>query len=221
MTLATERKRRIGERRIRHTVRRPSHPLRAEAVRGFAPSAGAAVLLTLAVLLVGSSARWQGGWAETQTELHDAMLIAAPLAAAAGCLQGGRERRRRTEELRGTVVRGSLARFLAPALPVALWAVAGYLVAAALALLATWPYATGDRPYLGLLPADAVVLASCALIGHVVGRLVAGRPAAPLLAMAGYVALGLAARAQHGSGRHLDPAFPVPIDSVPVWWQRL
>lgn len=219
MTLMTEGERRTGERRTGRTGRRPSHPLRAEAVRGFAPVAGGAVLLTLAALLAGASARWQGGWAETQTELHDTMLIAAPLAAAAGCLRGGRERRRRTEELWGTAVRGPLARFLVSALPVALWVVGGYLMAAALALLATWSRATGDRPYLGLLSTDAVSLASCVLIGQVVGRLVAWRLAAPLLAMAGYIALGLSATARHGSGRPLDPAFPVPLDSVPVRWQ--
>ncbi|MFE1852894.1 hypothetical protein ACFYYI_08285 [Streptomyces sp. NPDC002387] len=195
------------------------HPLRAEIVRGFAPWTGAAVLLTLGMLLTGTSAQWQGGWAETRSQLHDSMLVIAPLTAAAGCLQGGRERRRRTDELWETAVRGRLARFLASAMPVALWAAAGFTAAAALALLATWPYAQGDRPHLGLLPGDAVLLAACAMAGHVVGRLVAWRPAAPALAMAGYVGLAVPAMASPGAGRHLDAAFPAPVGSYPVWWQ--
>ncbi|MCX4762204.1 hypothetical protein OG562_14715 [Streptomyces sp. NBC_01275] len=193
--------------------------LRAEALRGFAPWAGFAVLLTVAVLLGGSADRWQGGWAETRSELHDALLIVLPLAAAAGCWQGGRERRRRTEELWGTAVRGPLARFLVSALPVGLWAAGGYLVAAGGAMVATWAYARGDQPYVGLLAADAVTLVGGAVAGQVVGRLVPWRLAAPVLAMAGFVVLGVVGSARSGSGRLLDPAFSVGVGTVPVGWQ--
>ncbi|MGW2743841.1 hypothetical protein [Streptomyces sp. NPDC001450] len=199
-------------------VRAP-HPLRAESVRGFAPFAGAALLLTLGTMLAGASARWQGGWAETAAELHTAVLITVPFAAAAGCWQGGRERRRRTEELWETVVRAPLVRLLASALPVAAWVVAGYLAAAVLAMLATWPLAQGDRPHPALLPGDAVATAAAALAGHVAGRVVRTRLAAPLLAIAGYVGLGMASTARSGSGIHLNPAFPVQVPSLPVWWQ--
>ncbi|MGW0993589.1 hypothetical protein ACWD5V_09800 [Streptomyces sp. NPDC002523] len=195
------------------------HPLRAETVRGFAPWAGAAVVLTLGVLLAASSARWQGGWAETAAELHKAQLLVVPLAAAAGCWQGGRERRRRTGELLTTAVRPPLARFLASALPVAVWVAVGQLLAVGLALLATWPYALGDRPHLALVPGDVVASASAVLVGHVVGRAVPSRLAAPLLAMAGYVGLGVVTMSRKGPGRHLDPAFPVVDGSVPLWWQ--
>ncbi|MEV5797035.1 hypothetical protein [Streptomyces collinus] len=206
---------------IPKTPVRVSHPLRAEAVRGFAPIAGAAVVLTLGVLLVGSSAHWQGGWAETAAQLHNSVLVSVPLAAAAGCWQGGRERRRRTEELWGTVVRTPLVRFLASALPVAFWTAAGHLVAAALAMLATWPYAQGDRPRFGTVPGDAVAVAAAALLGHVVGRAVPTRLAAPLLAIAGYVGLGVLASADPGLAGPLDPAFPIMDTDVPVWWQPL
>ncbi|MFI7503415.1 hypothetical protein ACIBVL_34090 [Streptomyces sp. NPDC049687] len=199
--------------------RKAAHPLRAEAGRGFAPWAAAAGLLTPAVLLAAVADRWQGGWAETRTELHSVLLVLVPLAAAAGCRQGGRERRRGTEELWGTAVRLPLARFLASALPVALGMAAGYLVAAAGALLATWPYARGDRPHLDLLPTDAVVLAAAAVAGHVVGRLIPWRAAAPLLALGGYLGLALTGRADTGVGRSLDPAIPVSEGLVPVVWQ--
>ncbi|MFJ4947989.1 hypothetical protein [Streptomyces sp. NPDC088760] len=199
-------------------VRAP-HPLRAEAVRGFAPWAGAVVLLTLGVPLWAKADRWQGGWAETADQLHTALLITLPLAAAAGCWQGGRERRRGTEELWGTTVRPPLTRLLVAALPVVLWVTAGYLVTAALALLATWPYAQGDRPHPAVLPGDTVATAAGALAGHVVGRVVATRLAAPLLAMAGYVGLGIVAAGGSPAGRALSPATGALDGALPVWWQ--
>ncbi|MEU9156417.1 hypothetical protein AB0D59_39190 [Streptomyces sp. NPDC048417] len=194
-------------------------PFRTEARRGFAPWAGLTVLLTLGVLLAASADKWQGGWAETAVQLHNAVLITVPAAAAAGCWQGGRERRRRTEELWGTAVRPPLARFLVSALPTALWVVAGYAGATGLALLATWPYALGDGPRLTLVPTDAFVSGAAVLVGHAVGRLVPSRLAAPLLATAGYVGLGLTAAAHEGAGRYLNPAFSVMETQVPVWWQ--
>ncbi|MFC8421632.1 hypothetical protein ACFUN7_12240 [Streptomyces sp. NPDC057236] len=198
------------------------HPLRAEAVRGFAPWAGVAMLLTLVVALAAGSEQWQGGWAETRDQVHvSAMLLGVPLALAAGCWQGGRERRRGTGELLATAVRGRTAAFLASALPVALWLVAGYAVAAALALLATWYCAMGDRPHLGTPLADAAVLACAALTGQVVGRVVAWRLTAPLLAAAGYVVLGVVGYDHHGSVRHLSPFVDTSSTSVPVWWQPL
>ncbi|MFF7854727.1 hypothetical protein [Streptomyces sp. NPDC007904] len=217
MTLLTERT--PGERGAPPLVR---HPLRAEAVRGFAPWAGAAMLTVLVTALALSSQRWQGGWAETRDQVNvSAVLIGVPLALASGCWQGGRERRRGTDEWLATAVRGRTAAFLASALPVALWLVAGYAVATALALLATWYRATGDRPHLGTPLGDAVVLVSAALTGHVVGRLVAWRLAAPLLAAAGYVVLGVAGYGDHGSVRHLSPFTDGSPASVPVWWQPL
>ncbi|PAZ14263.1 hypothetical protein CLM62_20015 [Streptomyces sp. SA15] len=198
----------------------PHHPLRAEAVRGFAPWVGAAVLLTLAVALAVDSKQWQGGWAETRDELHIVSgLLCVPLTLAAGCWHGGRERRRGTEELLATAARGTLARLLASALPLALWVVAGYAIAAGLALLATWYCATGDSPYLIAPLTDAVVLAAATVMGQVVGRLVAWRFAAPLLAAGAYVVLGFLAYDSRRAVRYLSPVLDGSTDSVPVWWQ--
>ncbi|MEU2059366.1 hypothetical protein [Streptomyces sp. NPDC013455] len=176
-------------------------------------------MLTSGALLGGTADRWQGGWSETAVQVHTAMVITLPLAAAAGCWQGGRERRRRTEELWATTVRPPLARLLVAALPVALWVAVGYLVAGASAMLATWPYARGDRPHPALLPGDAVAMAAGALAGHVLGRVVSTRLAAPLLAMAGYVGLAVVALDGPAAARPLNPAALVAVGELPVWWQ--
>ncbi|WP_225821371.1 hypothetical protein [Streptomyces naphthomycinicus] len=209
MTLVTEKK----------APARAPYPLRTEALRGFAPWAGLAVLLTLGAPLCGKADQWQGDWAETAGQVHTAMLITLPLAAAAGCWQGGRERRRRTEELWGTTVRSPLTRLLVAALPVALWAAVGYLVVVAAALLASWPYVQGDRPHLVLVPGDTVAMAAGALAGHVVGRVVPTRLAAPLLAVAGYVGLGIVTADGSDALRALSPTTESPGGGLPVWWQ--
>ncbi|WP_432170681.1 hypothetical protein [Streptomyces sp. 1222.5] len=209
----------VTERSTPAARRHAPHPVRAEAVRGFAPFAGAAVLLTSGVMLSGKADRWQGDWGTTAALLHTALLILVPLAAAAGCWQGGRERRRRTEELWATAVRPPLTGFLASALPTAAWVAAGYLAGAALALLACWPYALGGGPHLGLLPGDTVALVSASLAGQVLGRVVPTRLAAPLLALAGYVGLGLLSWSPAGSSRELSPARLVGDTQLPVWWQ--
>ncbi|MET9829132.1 hypothetical protein ABZ078_07435 [Streptomyces sp. NPDC006385] len=223
MTLVAEKKRKKEHGAGAAVPARASrHPLRAEFVRGIAPWTGSVVLVTLAVGLATTSAQWQGGWAETRERLHTvAQLLGVPLALAAGCWQGGRERRRRTEDLLATAVRGRLARFLAAALPVAVGAAAGYAVAAALALLATRLYATGDEPDLVAPVTDAVTLAAAALIGHVLGRLLPWRLTAPLLAVAGYVVLGVVAYDSRGPLRHLSPIGYTSNTELPVWWQPL
>ncbi|MER5856192.1 hypothetical protein ABT131_11310 [Streptomyces sp900105245] len=198
---------------------RAPHPARAEAVRGFAPFAGAAVLLTVGVMTGYKADEWQGDWGATAALLHTGLLILIPLAAAAGCWQGGRERRRRTEELWATAARPPLPRFLASALPTAAWVALGYLTGVALALLACRPYALGGGPRLGLLPGDTVALVAASLTGQVLGRVVPTRLAAPLLALAGYVGLGLLERSPADPSHELSPARLVGDAQLPVWWQ--
>ncbi|MFF3685127.1 hypothetical protein [Streptomyces sp. NPDC002187] len=203
-------------------TRTAPHPLRSELRRGFAPWAGLAVAATLSITMAGKAPQWQGSWGDTQGLLHvTSSLLGGPLAAAAGCWQGGRERRRRTDELRATAARGPLAQFLTASLPVAAWIAAAYAVVAVGASAATWPYASASRPLLSPALADAAFLVAMALLGHVVGRLVAWRPAAPTLAVGGYLALGVPTYATGGLS-HLSPASaPTMGDVVPVWWQPL
>ncbi|MFJ5518013.1 hypothetical protein ACIQB4_13230 [Streptomyces griseoluteus] len=204
---------------ITATPKAAPHPLRAEALRGFPPLAGAAVLLLLGALLPASADTWQGDWAETADHLHDALVVALPLAAAAGCWQGGRNRRRRTEDLWGTAVRAPLTRLLVSALPVALWVAVGYLLTVALTTLSAWPYVRGDHPHLSPVPGDTAALMAAALLGHVVGQAAPTTLAAPLLGLAAYA--GLTTAVYQDAVSPLNPAVPAVNGFWPVWWQPL
>ncbi|MEU3426754.1 hypothetical protein [Streptomyces gardneri] len=194
-------------------------PLRTELRRGLGPWTGAAVALTVFVTMYGKGLGWQGRWADATNLLHVvAGLLCGPLALAAGCWQGGRDRRRRTTELWESVPRSPLRRLLVSVAPSALWPAAGLLLADAVCLLATWPYVSAGRPFLELLAADAVAVAALGTLGHLAGRVVRWRLTAPLLGIVGYVALGLAAYTE-GTARWLGPAGEHQFSwDRPVWW---
>ncbi|MFF3749554.1 hypothetical protein ACFYYH_03695 [Streptomyces sp. NPDC002018] len=198
---------------------RAARPLRAELLRGIGPWTGAAAAVIIAVTLFSSADRWQGRWTET-TDLARvaAVLLCGPLAVAAGCWQGGRERRRRTDELWSSLARTPLRRALHALAPAALWPPAGYLVGTGACLLATWPYASDGHPFVSLIAADLVALASLGVLGFVAGRLIPWRLAAPGLALVAYV--GLAVPVYSGAdARWLDPGIDHTYSwDRPVWW---
>ncbi|MEV8453021.1 hypothetical protein AB0467_10100 [Streptomyces sp. NPDC052095] len=194
--------------------------LRAELRRGIAPWTGPAVAVCLLVPMGAKAAEWQGGWAETQETLHTATaLLGIPLLAAIACWQGGRERRRGTEELLRSVVRGRLARLVVAVGPLMLWAAAGQLLVLGAAFAATAPYAgPGLGPSLGLPVVDLGSLVAAAPVGFVVGRLVRWRLAAPVLAAVCYVLLG-APGYTRSPARYLSPAEDYMLEAAePVWW---
>ncbi|MFJ2056702.1 hypothetical protein ACIOMM_12220 [Streptomyces sp. NPDC087908] len=205
-------------RTARRTGRAP-RPVVVELRRGLGPWTGLAVLLTVLVTMYGKAPGWQGRWADATNTLHVvAGLLAGPLALAAGCWQGGRDRRRGTLDLWESAPRPPLRRLFVAVAPSALWPAAGVLLADAVCLLATWPYAAGGRPFLELLAADAVAVAALGALGHVVGRAVRWRLTAPLLGIVGYVALGVGAYHQ-GPARWLGPAAEHQfLWDRPVWW---
>ncbi|WP_415951850.1 hypothetical protein [Streptomyces sp. KLOTTS4A1] len=178
---------------------------------------GALVLGVLTLTLGAESAEWMGSWGAVRTHLHITATVAcAPLAAAAGSWQGGRERRRGMLGLRVGAARGPLVQFAAAALPVAVWSLVGYALAAAGVLLVNTRYGGAGAPVVGVLVADGVFLASAAFLGHVVGALVPWRLAPPLVAVLGYAAIG----ASGHSDAALSPAGGFGLDDeLPVWWQ--
>ncbi|MYZ38923.1 hypothetical protein GT002_28410 [Streptomyces sp. SID4917] len=194
-------------------------PLRAELLRGVGPWAGTAVAVTIWVVMYSKVPQWQGRWTETTDLLRVVgLLLCGPVAAAAGCWQGGRERRRGTDELWMSFPRTRLRQALHALAPAALWPPAGYLVGASGCLLATWPYASGPPPFVSLIAADAVALAALGVLGFVAGRLIPWRLAAPVLGAVTYIALGLPAYTQWDI-RWLDPATDhFYLWDRPVWW---
>lgn len=193
--------------------------LRAEARRGIGPWTGLSTALVLGVTMAAKADDWQGDWIETQSLLHSgATLLAGPLVAAAACWQGARDHRRSTEELWRSTPRARWQRMAVAALPLALWAVAGYAVGLAGALLATWPYAGGGGPLLSLVVVDAAFLATTAPLGFAVGVLCRWRLAAPVVAALMYLVLGVPNYSE-SPARYLDPAEQYALwDQLPVWW---
>ncbi|MET8223089.1 hypothetical protein ACWERY_24310 [Streptomyces sp. NPDC004082] len=203
--------------------RRARHPMRTEFLRGFAPWAGAALLVALAWPLAATAAQWQGSWGGTTTRLGDAAgLVGAPFALAAGAWQGGRERRLGTAELRTSGARGPLAQLLTAALPLGCWLAAAYLLTAAGALAACAPYTSAGHPAPTVVAGTAVSIAACTLLGHVAGRALPWRLTAPALAICGYVLCGVLGTSR--SGLRLLALAQVRGHgdrAVPVWWYPL
>ncbi|MEV0849239.1 hypothetical protein AB0J21_25765 [Streptomyces sp. NPDC049954] len=166
--------------------------LRAQLRHGLGRWAGALLAATLLTFLASNADSWQGLWSETQFKLHGAtVLLGGPVALGAGCWSGGFDRRRGTTELLRSAARSPLWRFLMTALPLAAWAVAGYAVATAAVLLASWPYTSAGRPSVSVLLGDAAYLVAATVSGQLAGRLIPWRLAAPVLGVLLYALLGL------------------------------
>ncbi|MEU1037198.1 hypothetical protein ACFYP4_06665 [Streptomyces sp. NPDC005551] len=199
------------------------HPLRTEFLRGFAPWAGAALLVALAWPLAATASQWQGSWGGTAGRLSaGAAMIGAPFALAAGAWHGGRERRLGTTELRASTARGPLAQLLTAALPLACWLTAACLAAAAGALLACAPYASAGGPAPAVPAGTALSVGACTVLGHVAGRVLPWRLTAPALAICGYVLAGTLGTSQSDL-RHLAFAYVQGNDDneLPLWWYPL
>lgn len=218
-TMSDDRVTALRSTRPRAAFRPALRALRTELRRGIAPWTGVCTAVVLAVPMVNKAETWQGDWGETQGYLHSvATLLAGPLVAAAACWAGAREHRRGTAELWLSTPLPRSSQVLVAALPVTLWAVAGYLAALAASLVATWPYAGGGSPFVSLAVVDAAVLVAMGLVGFVVGQRCRWRLAAPVLAVLLYLALGVPNYAE-SSAQYLDPAMQYMLSrSLPVWW---
>ncbi|MFF2773416.1 hypothetical protein ACFVU3_00770 [Streptomyces sp. NPDC058052] len=201
------------------TARSAPGPLRTELRRGLGPWTGAAIVVTMLVTMYAKAPEWQIRWQDAENLLHPlAGLLCGPLAMAAGCLQGGRDRRLGTEDLWASVPRSPLPRLTVAAAPSALWPAAAVLLGDAGVLLAVWPYASWGRPALAPLLADAVAVGAMGLVGHVVGRVVRWRLTAPLLAVAGYTGFAYADFTSASARWLLPSAQFSAAEYRQVWW---
>ncbi|MFI0814432.1 hypothetical protein ACH4TX_08130 [Streptomyces sp. NPDC021098] len=194
-------------------------PLRAELTRWFGPVVGATVLVALLFAMAGKAHLWLDAWISTADYLRTAgLLVGGSLTAAAACWQGGRERRRGTRDLLATMPRTPLRRALLAAAPTILWPVAGYLLTAAVCLVATWQYASYGRPWVSLMVADATALGALGVLGFLTGRVVPWRLAPPLVAVGTYLALGLPTYSESAT-TWLSPALQgFHTWERPLWW---
>lgn len=159
----------------------PGRQLRVELRRSTAPVAGAAAAALLVLLLGVRRDEWANGWTGLALTSRNDLTVLVPLALAAGCWQGGRERRARTEELVASTSRPVGQRVLTPAAAVAVAvcvALAGVLLAAAVLggpgswLGQPWPLAVVA---VGVLSAVAAVF-----VGVGLGRWLRSNLVAPL-----------------------------------------
>ncbi|MEU5611292.1 hypothetical protein AB0H03_21560 [Streptomyces sparsogenes] len=201
-----------------HSPRRAG-PLLVELRRGAGLPAGAATLAVLLFAMYTKTDDWLTGWTETTNMLRVAgLVLGAPLAAAVACWQGGRERRRRTEELLATVARPPLRQALLAAAPAVVWPVVGYLVTAVVCLAWTWQYAGGGGPHLSLIVADATGIGSLAVLGFVVGRVVPWRLAPPVVALVMYNVELLLSNQESGISWLSPGKEHISSWGRPVWW---
>ncbi|MFE0630475.1 hypothetical protein ACFW3D_26345 [Streptomyces sp. NPDC058864] len=191
---------------------------RTELLRGPGPWTGAVLAVTVIVAVLARRYSLFDTWTTTQAALRGAgLLLGGPLALAAGCWQGGRERRRGTGDLLASAARSPLSRALTAALPSMVWPVLGHLAATAVCLGVLLPYASYGHPAWDLAAADAVALGAMGALGFAAGRALPWRFTAPLLAIAGYLLLAIGAYAESGAAL-LSPAYAGPGGDVAVWW---
>lgn len=159
-------------------------------------------------------------WVMTHHVLRsEGLLLAVPFAVAFGFWQGGRERRRRTGELMQSMAAAPLRRTVLAAVPSAAWPMLGYACAAGVTLTLTAALDHyGTQPHLMLYAADIVAIGALGTLGFVLGRVLRWTVAAPALAIASGVVLGVAGDTD-GPAQWLSPAYGAYFMwSRPVWW---
>lgn len=190
--------------------------------RGVAPWTFAASLAVLLFALYLHPDAYRQDWPGMAQYLRDLQLLLGPLVAAAACRQGGRERRRRTAELLASTPRPPLHRVGADVLLVWLAGAAAYLLAWAVAVGASLPYASGyGRPLLGPVLGDLAAVAMFTGVGYLLGWYVPSLSLSlsPLTAVGAYAVLGLlSGSADSGLARLAPVALGSRGYQLPVWW---
>lgn len=174
------------------------------------------MLIALVFITLAHPRQWAGDWLGWAYYQRTSLIVFGPLVVAAAAWQGGRERRRGLLELLASTARGPLQRTTTALASPAAWALLAFgIVTAAMAAVTVRNTSYGRPPVLLTLGAAAAVLLF-AVVGYAVGRASPWRITAPVLALATYVALGLA---QYGPSSYLSPGVQLFSGLEPApWW---
>ncbi|PSK92998.1 hypothetical protein CLV30_13125 [Haloactinopolyspora alba] len=160
-------------------------------------------------MMFNDTEQWVGRWSGLAVYLRTALVVLVPIVLAAAAWQGGRERRRRMDELLSTVPRPRpqlvLVRWGVVSAGVVAGCVVVWLVCAAfVAPVAT--YSGGGWWWLTLVAVVAV--AAAAAVGLTLGQVLPWRLAAPVIGVAGYAGIGLLSFAGDSGRMWLSPVLP-------------
>lgn len=170
-----------------------------EVRRGAAPLAVLVVAVTTLGLLFNEVEWWVGRWTGLNGWIRTVLIVVGPIAVCLAAWQGGRERRRRIDELLASTPRSAAARVVlgwgATTAGVAAGVVVAWLVAAVLVVrVATY----SGGPAWVTLAVGFIGVAAFTAAGYTVGRLVPFRVVAPVAGLLAYVLVATMTYTQKG-----------------------
>lgn len=187
--------------------------LRIELRRGVAPLAAAVVAVAVLATMFNETEHWVGRWAGLAGYVRVVLIVVVPVAVAAGAWQGGRERRRRIDELLASTPRPQWQRRTTVWAAACVGVIAGLLAAllvCAVLVVRVATYSGGGWWWMMLV--GLVAMGAGSAVGYAVGRLVPWRITAALAGIACYVITGLLSYAEDSGRGWLLPAINDAMD---------
>lgn len=188
--------------------------------RGAGLAAMAGLAVAGAAMLFNETEDWAGRWLEFAEYTRVVLSLLAPVAVAVAAWHGGRDRRRRVEELISSTSRAPWQRVVTSWASVAVGAALGFALACLPGIVLVARVATygGGLWWLLLVGSLAVVVASTA-VGYAVGRLATGRVAAPAAGVLALGVFGLAGLLGPDVGHRPDGMYlPWSIQALQLGW---
>lgn len=166
--------------------------LRRELGQGLPRLTFVVIAVTMAVLLWSKGAYWGGRWNALATQSREYLILIAPITATLAAWQGGRTRRDQVGELLTSTRASALARQSTEVAAIVIAAIAGWLLAIALAgvsiiRLDGWGTAAAAYQILGVAP----TLFAYVTLGFAIGTALPWRIVAPLMGVATYLLIGI------------------------------
>ncbi len=144
------------------------------------------LLAGLALLLAyGDGLAWRVTfWVQASVLVRDSLLIVGPAIAGAAAWMGGRERRRKMEDLLATTPQPAWARWSMTWAAIALWGLLAYVVAGGYVLVLAARQTTWGGPVMWPILVGLVAVPAYGAVGYALGALLPSRFTAPLVAIA-------------------------------------